>query len=69
MPDPLINLCDKWGEVMSLISIKKVSMLNYEIIFRQPDHTRFLIITDENGELIDQPRQISPENYPEILPE
>jgi len=69
IPDPLVNLCDKWGEVMSLISINKVPVLNYEIIFRKPDHTRFLILTDENGELIEQPWQISPENYPEILPE
>lgn len=69
LPGALSRLRNQWGEVMSLISISKMTTHYYEIVFRKPDHTRYLVITDDNGEMVDKPRMISPENYPEILPE
>jgi hypothetical protein len=69
LPDTISKMQNQWGEVMSLISISKMTTKYFEIVFRKPDHTRYLVITDENGEVVDKPRVISPENYPEILPE
>ena len=69
LPEHISDVGRNYGEVMSLIEIHRLAAVQYEIIIRKPDHSRFLVIADENGDILEKPRQISPQNYPEILPE
>lgn len=66
LPHSIASLKGKWGEVMSLISITRSQTLNYEIVFRKPDHTRYLVVTDEDGNLTAGPKELVTEEYPDI---
>jgi hypothetical protein len=45
----LRDMAEKHGEIMNTIQIEKDNTIQYEIIVRDKDLTRFLLILDENG--------------------